>query len=110
MAYHGPSFYSLGGLMRKFAVGIAGVWLLFALQAFAQEHYNEGPIWQISLIHVKPNQMDTYLSSLQEKAKPIYEEAKRQGTIVDYKVFLNTTQHDLQDWDIAIGIEFKNFA
>jgi hypothetical protein len=69
-----------------------------------------GPIWQVSLIHVKPNQMDTYLSSLQEKAKPIYEEAKRQGTILDYKVFLNTTQHDPQDWDIAIGVQFKNFA
>jgi len=96
--------------MRKLAVGAVGVLILFTAQAFAQEHYTEGPIWQVSLIRVHPNQMDTYLSSLQEKAKPLYEEAKRQGAILDYKVFLNTSQHDLQDWHIAIGVEYKNFA
>jgi hypothetical protein len=35
---------------------------------------------------------------------------KKQGAILDYKVFLNTTRHDPQDWDIAIGVQYKNFA
>ena len=25
-------------------------------------------------------------------------------------VFLNTTQHDPQDWDIALSVQYKNFA
>ena len=35
---------------------------------------------------------------------------KKENLIMDYKVYLNTTKHDLQDWDIAIGVEYKNFG
>ena len=34
---------------------------------------------------------------------------KREGLILDYKVFLNTTKHDPQDWDMA-SILYKNLA
>ena len=43
---------------------VLGLILLFALQGFAQEHYTEGPIWQVTLIRVKPTQMDAYLTTL----------------------------------------------
>ncbi|MGC2790747.1 MAG: hypothetical protein WA899_01900, partial [Candidatus Sulfotelmatobacter sp.] len=62
--------------------------LLLAPALFAQEHYTEGPIWRVSLIRVKPTQMDAYLTSLQQSTKPFIEEEKKQGLIVDYKVFL----------------------
>jgi hypothetical protein len=84
--------------------------LFFALQAFAQEHYTEGPIWQVTLIRVKPTQFDAYLTSLRANTKTIYDEMKKEALILDYKVFLNTTKHDPQDWDIAIGVQYKNFA
>jgi hypothetical protein len=29
---------------------------------------------------------------------------------VDYKVFLKETQEGLQDWDIALAVEYKNHA
>jgi len=96
--------------MKRYTASALGLVLLFALQAFAQEHYTEGPIWQVTLIRVKPTQMDAYLTSLRANTKSIYDEMKKQGAILDYKVFLNTTQHDLQDWDIAIGVQYKNFA
>ena len=35
---------------------------------------------------------------------------KKENLILDYKVFLNTTKHDPQDWDIAIGVQYKNFG
>ena len=96
--------------MKKYTASALGLFLLFALQAFAQEHYTEGPIWQVSLIRVMPTQMDAYLTSLQANTKSIYEEMKKEGAILDYKVFLNTTKHDPQDWDISIGVQYKNFA
>jgi hypothetical protein len=96
--------------MKKYTTSILGLVLLFALQAFAQEHYTEGPIWQVTLIRVKPTQFDAYLTSLRANSKSIYDEMKKEGVILDYKVFLNTTKHDPQDWDIAIGVQYKNFG
>lgn len=74
------------------------------------EQSSEGPVWDLQFIRTKTNQRDAYLLSLKEKARPIWDEEKRQGLILDYKVFNNLTQHDPQDWDIEVAIQFKNFA
>ncbi len=86
--------------------------LLFCLAPaqFAQEHYTEGPIWRVQLIRVKPTQMDAYLTSLRQSTKPLIEEEKRQGMIMDYKVFLKETKNNPEDWDICVAIEYKNHA
>jgi hypothetical protein len=84
--------------------------LVLAPGLFAQEHYTEGPIWRIQLIRVKPTQMDAYLTSLRQSTKPLIEEEKRQGMIMDYKIFLKETKNDPEDWDICVAIQFKNHA
>jgi hypothetical protein len=96
--------------MKKYSASFLGLVLLFTLQTLAQEHYTEGPVWQVTLIRVKPTQMDAYLTSLRANTKSIYDEMKKEGLILDYKVFLNTTKHDPQDWDIAVGVQYKNFG
>ena len=96
--------------MKKYTASALGLIFFFALQSFAQEHYTEGPIWQVTLIRVKPTQMDAYLTSLRANSKSIYDEMKKEGVILDYKVFLNTTKHYPQDWDMAIGVQYKNFG
>jgi len=78
--------------------------------ALAQEHYTEGPVWRISVVRVKPTHMDEYLTSLQQSSKPFLEEEKRQGLIVDYKLFLKETKSSPEDWDVALAIEYKNHA
>ncbi len=84
--------------------------LMFALQAFAQEHYTDGLVWVVTTIRVKPAQMDAYLSNLQQNAKVAWEEAKRQGVIMDYKIFLKQTRSSPQDWDIATALLYRNHA
>ena len=84
--------------------------LLFAPSLFAQENYTEGPVWRVSLIRVKPTHMDDYLSSLRQVTKPFIEEEKRQGLIVDYKIFVKETKSNPEDWDIALAVEYKNHA
>jgi hypothetical protein len=84
--------------------------VLLAPALFAQEHYTEGPVWRVQLIRVKPTQMDAYLTSLRQSTKPLIEEEKRQGVIMDYKIFLKETKNNPEDWDIAVGIEYKNHA
>lgn len=87
------------------------IFLLFlAPSLFAQEHYTEGPVWRISLIRVKPTHMDDYLTSMRQQLKPFYEEEKRQGTILDYKIFLKETKDSPEDWDICLAFEYKNHA
>jgi len=90
--------------------GLAILLFCLAPSLFAQEHYTEGPIWRVQLIRVKPTQMDAYLTSLRQSTKPLIEEQKRQGMIVDYKVFLKETKNNPEDWDICVAIEYKNHA
>jgi hypothetical protein len=95
--------------MKKLT-GLVFFLVLLAPALFAQEHYTEGPIWRVQLIRVKPTQMDAYLTSLRQSTKPLIEEQKRQGTIMDYKVFLKQTKANPEDWDICVAIEYKNYA
>ena len=90
--------------------GLAVFVLLLAPALFAQEHYTEGPVWRVQLIRVKPTRMDEYLSSLRKSTKPLIEEEKKQGLIVDYKVFLKQTKNTPDDWDICVAVEYKNYA
>ncbi|MGD0417191.1 MAG: hypothetical protein ABSA80_17670 [Terriglobales bacterium] len=90
--------------------GLVVFLLLLAPALFAQEHYTEGPIWRIQLIRVKPTHMDEYLTTLRQSTKPMIEEEKRQGLILDYKVFFKETKNSPEDWDICVAIEYKNYA
>ena len=90
--------------------GIAICLFVFVPALLAQEHYTEGPVWRVSLIRVKPNRMDEYLTSMQQSTKPFLDEEKRQGLIVEYKVFLKETKSNPQDWDICLAIQYKNYA
>src|SRR5277367_4466780 len=90
--------------------GLALLLVCAAPALFAQEHYTEGPVWRVQLIRVKPTHMDDYLTSLRKSTKPIMEEEKKQGIIVDYKVFLKETKNTPEDWDICVAIEYKNHA
>jgi hypothetical protein len=95
--------------MKKLS-GLAVLVLLFAPALLAQEHYTEGPVWRVQLIRVKPTHMDDYLTSLQKSTKPLIEEQKRTGMIVDYKIFLKETKNNPEDWDICVAIQYKNHA
>ena len=90
--------------------GIAICLIVFAPVLVAQENYSEGPVWRVSLVRVKPNRMDEYLTSLRQSSKPFLEEEKRQGLIVDYKLFLKETKNNPQDWDVCLAVQYKNHA
>ena len=95
--------------MKKLCV-IAMFVSMFAPALLAQENYSEGPVWRVSLIRVKPTHFDEYLTSLRQVSKPFIDEEKRQGLIVDYKIFLKETKNNPQDWDLCLAVEYKNHA
>jgi hypothetical protein len=75
-----------------------------------EQQYVAGPIWDIQFVRTKPGHQDVYLQSLIKLNEPIWREEKKQGLILDRKVFNNLTKTNLQDWDLAVAVEFKNFA
>ncbi len=95
--------------MKKVLI-VAVFTALFTPALFAQENYTEGPVWRVSLVRVKPTHLDEYLTSMRQVSKGFIEEEKRQGLIVDYKIFLKETKTSPQDWDVCIAVEYKNHA
>jgi competence protein ComGC len=96
--------------MSKRVLVVLSLLLFVGIPAMAQEHYTEGPVWRISFYKIKANQQDAYFASLRQKAKPYLDQMKQQGIIVDYKTYLNETNSGHGDWDLALAVEYKNFA
>jgi hypothetical protein len=96
--------------MNRFAPALLLVSVSVALPAMAQDQYTEGPVWDVTYVRTKPDQREAYLTSLKENTAPILEEEKKEGLILDYKILNNLTQKDPHDWDLAIAVQYNNFA
>ena len=98
--------------MRRFSLALVVLLCLFAVApAFAQNpNYDVGPIWRVNYYHIKPGMGDVFWKDFHDHLKPIYEEAKKQGLLVDYKAFYNPVLDHPQDWDVAIAILYPNWA
>ena len=82
---------------------------LTASPSFAQEHYTEGNVREVSFYRTKPGQFDEYMKYLRANFLPQQEEAKKQGLIVGYSVLLKTPA-TADDWDVAIVTLHKSFG
>jgi len=71
--------------------------------------YTEGPVWNITMVKVKPGMGDEYLKGLAKTFKGSLEEAKKQNLVLDYKILLCNAATPL-DFDILIMVESKNMA
>jgi hypothetical protein len=97
--------------MRKLFAPVLFLGLLaVSIPALAQENYTDGPIWRVNYIDVKAGKMNAVQMDMRENFNKVYAEAKKQGVILDYKVWLNATSEGPDDWDIATGILFKNWG
>jgi hypothetical protein len=83
--------------------------LIFGGVAAAQEHWTEGPVWQVSFYRTTPSHFDDYLKYLRKNLLPQNEESKKQGLVLDQKVFVKPATGP-GDWDIAFATLYKNMA
>jgi hypothetical protein len=85
--------------------------LMSAAGAHAQSpFYNSGPVWRVVYFHVKAGQADVFWNDVRQNLKPIFDEQKKQGLISDYKFWTNATSDSPNDWDVAFGILYPNYA
>src|SRR5579864_2374534 len=101
-----------GGKMRKkmpIVVFLAA--LLSALPGLAQNpNYDVRPVWRVTYMHLKPGMGDAFWNDFRQHIKPVLDEQKKQGLISDYKAFTNPTANQPNDWDVAIGVLYANWA
>ena len=71
--------------------------------------YNEGPVWTLSMIKTKTGLTDEYIKQITGTVKPVYDEAKKQKVILDYKI-LNGEASDRNDFNMLILVAFPNYA
>ncbi|MGA3177475.1 MAG: hypothetical protein ABSE19_09015 [Candidatus Acidiferrum sp.] len=87
------------------------VMLLSALPSYAQSpNYDVGPVWRVTYYHIKPGQGEAFWKDFRENLKPVYDAVKKEGMLTDYKVWTNVTTDHPDDWDIAVGLLFPNWA
>jgi hypothetical protein len=72
--------------------------------------YTEGPVSHVSFIKVKPGMFDTYLKYLATTYKPLMEEYKKDGIILDYKVYESNEAHSATEPDLVLTVTYKNMA
>jgi hypothetical protein len=73
-------------------------------------NYDNGPVWRVIYVHVKPGMGDMYWKDISQNIRPIYDEYKKLGWLVDYKFYTNPVVEHPDDWDVAIALEYKNFG
>ena len=87
------------------------VMLLTALPGRAQNpNYDAGPVWRVTYYHITPGQGEAFWKDFRENLKPVYDAVKKEGMITDYKVWTNVTTDGPNDWDVAVGLLFPNWA
>jgi|ERR1700723_919453 len=73
-------------------------------------NYNNGPVWRVIYVDVKPGMGDGFWTDIRQNFKPIYDEFKKQGWVVDYKFYTNPVAQHPDDWSAAIAIEYKSWG
>ena len=59
---------------------------------------------------IKPGQGDAFWKDFRENRKPILEEDKKAGLVLDYKTFTNPVKDHPGDWDVAVSVSYPNYA
>ena len=82
----------------------------FSAPARAQDGTTPGPVYRITQYKTTPGKMPEVLRDMREHLRPVYDEYKQQGLILDYKVISSLTTESPNDWDIGLVVAFKNLA
>jgi hypothetical protein len=98
--------------MRKvLSMAVLTAMLFMASATLAQNpNYELGPVWRVTYFSIKPGQGDVFWKDFRENIKPVDEEFKKAGYILEYRAFVNPVVDHPHDWDVAVGLLYPNWA
>lgn len=98
-------------MKKALALVLFAAALVTANAASAQNpNYNPGPVWRVTYYSIKPGQGDAFWKDIRDNFKPIYDEFKKAGYILDYRFWTNPVTDHPGDWDVALGVSVPNWA
>ena len=85
---------------------------LVSTAGLAQQSPNVTPttVTRVVLIRIKPGRSDQFWQDMRQHLKPVYDEEKRQGILVDYSVATKATTDNADDWNVVLTLTYKNWA
>ncbi|HMB55633.1 MAG TPA: hypothetical protein VKM35_00310 [Arenimonas sp.] len=95
--------------MKRTLMLIAALFAFAATVSAQDRPYKEGPVTVVTAVKVKPGQDEKYLAYLDSTYKPLMEEEKKAGVILDYKVY-STTARTPNDPDLYLTVTYPNMA
>lgn len=69
-----------------------------------------GVVVRINYLDIKPGKGNDFTTFMGTHNIPMWEEQKKQGLILDYKLFSQPTFDGANDWDVAVVFFYKNYA
>lgn len=98
-------------IKRTAGFSLAAILLIVGVSVFAQVNrpYQNGSVWNIAFIRMKPGMETAYLNYLAGQWKANQEVAKKEGIILSYKV-LSVEGHTPGEWNLMLMTEYKNLA
>lgn len=78
--------------------------------AMAMGNTTPGNVTRVVLLRIKPGQSDAFWNDVRRNGKPIYDEYKKLGIIVDYGYFTKSTFDGPTDWDVGFTLTYANWA
>lgn len=85
------------------------IMLVVAGTTWAQEHFTDGPVWACSAYRTKQGHFDDYMKYLRSTYLVTSAESKKQGLILDSKVFVKNPLNP-QDWDVSICSLYPSYG
>lgn len=95
--------------MKRFAFAFGCLLLVLPAAAPAQEHWTEGPVWEVWCARTTQGHFEDYIEYLRKNYLPGVEEGKKQGLILDVKYFLHVPG-SASEPDICIATLHKSFG
>jgi hypothetical protein len=90
-------------------VGLCALIAIGGTAAAADRPYTEGTVSVVSAIRTEPGMFNAYMNYLATSYKPMMDEAKKQGQIVDYAVY-GTSPRSPDDPNLYLVVTYKNMA
>lgn len=97
--------------MKRLLVLLSALLVFVCANVAAVEErvYTEGPVSVVTSVKVMDGQFDNYMAYLHASYKPLLEEQKKQGMILDYAVY-SASPRGPNDADLYLVIVYPNMA
>ncbi len=101
-------------MIRKSTTAVAVVVGLLLLNAasFAQDHtrnWDVGHVVAVTNVHIKAGMTNAYMNDIGNLWRKFNEQQKKDGDIIDYKVYSNTAAREGEP-DMILTVTYKNWA